>query len=327
MRIIKRWSEIIVCMICLAAPASAGQAQQASITYTPHWMPQSQFAGYYVALDRGYYRDAGLDVTIRHPSATENVVETLRNGECDVISLFLMTALEARDKGTDMVNICQLSQNSAQLFVTKASSGISRPEQLNGKRIGAWEAGFREIPEAVLQQAGSVVTWVPIVSSVNLFLQGGIDAMVVMLYNEYDVIINCGVNENELNRIFCSEHGFNIPEDGLYALGDSYSSRPDVFRRFVAASLKGWETAFAEKDYALDLVMKEMKSANVPSNRAHQQWMLDKMEELFKPGQKPVAEGELWQEDYQKAFSILSNMGRMTQTSPDFQAFYKKPGR
>ncbi len=324
MRPLKSLSVLIFLIACLLH-SFAGQAQQTPLTFTPHWMPQAQFAGYYVALDKGYYKEAGLDVTIRHPSATENVVESLRMGHCDVISLFLVTAIQARAKGTDLVNIGQLSQNSALLFVTKATSGLTKPADLNGKRIGAWEAGFREVPVAVLHAAGSQVTWVPIVSTVNLFLQGGIDAMVVMLYNEYDVIINCGVNEDELNMILCSEHGFNVPEDGLYALAETYKKNPDALRRFTEATLRGWEAAFADKKYALDLVSKEMRSAHIPSNMAHQSWMLDKMEELFQPGSKPVNKGELWEKDYLKACESLVTAGLDTELKPDFQSFYTNP--
>lgn len=323
---LKRLSALIFLIACVLLP-SVGQAQQIPLTFTPHWMPQAQFAGYYVAIDKGYYKEAGLDVTIRHPSATENVVESLREGKCDVISLFLVTAIEARAKGTGMVNIGQLSQNSALLFVTKATSGITKPADLNGKRIGSWEAGFREVPVALLQAAGCQVTWVPIVSTVNLFLQGGIDAMVVMLYNEYDVIINCGVNEDELNMILCSEHGFNVPEDGLYALADTYNKNPDALRRFTEATLRGWEAAFANKKYALELVSKEMKMAHVPSNMAHQSWMLDKMEELFRPGNKPVKKGELWEDDYRKAWESLVTAGLDPKLKPDFQSFYMNPNK
>ena len=326
MRPLKSLSVLIFLIACLLH-SFAGQAQQTPLTFTPHWMPQAQFAGYYVALDKGYYKEAGLDVTIRHPSATENVVESLREGKCDIISLFLVTAIEARAKGTDMVNIGQLSQNSALLFVTKASSGLTKPADLNGKRIGAWEAGFREVPVALLQAAGCQVTWVPIVSTVNMFLQGGIDAMVVMLYNEYDVIINSGVNEDELNMILCSEHGFNVPEDGLYALNETYNKNPDALRRFTEATLRGWETAFANKDYTLDLVSKEMKRAHVASNMAHQSWMLDKMEELFQPGSKPVKKGELWEEDYRKACESLVTAGQDAGLKPDFLSFYMNPNK
>lgn len=296
---------------------------QEKITYTPHWMPQAQFVGYYVAEDQGFYKEAGLDVTIVHPSPTENVADLLVRGEADIISMFLISSIESRENGIDIVNFGQLSQNCAELFVTKKTSGIESPEDFDGKKIGIWEAGFEEIPISFIKKYNCDVEWIPIVSTVNLFLFDGVDAMTVMWYNEYDRIIDSGINHDELNTFFFSDYGYNIPEDGLYCMSEVYEKRSVPFHKFLQATLKGWDYAFANKEYALEILMKRMKKANIPTNLAHQSWMLDKTEELFQLKDKPVKKGELYEKDYLNAFHVLKDIGRIKERQPDFQSFYK----
>ncbi|MCK5821261.1 MAG: ABC transporter substrate-binding protein [Bacteroidales bacterium] len=319
---------LIVFLVLLASTAFTVNpvfSQQTKLTYTPHWLPQAQFAGFYVAREMGFYNDVDLDITIQHPSPTEDVLDLLVAGKADIVSHFLISAIAQHQSGTKMVCFGQLSQNCAQMFVTRKKDSINKPEDLDGKRIGIWEAGFQEIPSALIDEYNCSVEWIPIVSSVNLFLMGGIDAMTVMLYNEYDQIINSGINEDELNPMLFSDFGYNVPEDGLYCLNETYYKNNDALKRFVSASLRGWEYTFANKEYALDLVWKEMKAANIPSNMAHQQWMLDITEKMYNRNDKPIEVGELLEQDYIDAFNLLITIGQLeAEAKPDFDSFYKK---
>ena len=116
----------------------------------PHWLPQAQFAGYYMALQKGFYAELGLQVKIIHPNASRIVTESLKNKEVDVISLFLVSALTAQDKGVPLVNIAQISQNSALMIVAKKSKNFKSIKDLQNKRIGIWKSGFDEIPKAFI---------------------------------------------------------------------------------------------------------------------------------------------------------------------------------
>lgn len=302
-----------------------GFSQVEKLTYTPHWLPQAQFAGFYVAREMGFYSDSNIDLTIRYPSPTENVFDLLLDGKADIVSQFLIGAINVHQSGTDIVCFGQLSQHCAQMFVTHKEDSIQKPEDLDGKRIGIWEAGFKEIPMALIGKYNCSVEWIPIVSSVNLFLMRGIDAMTGMLYNEYNQIVNSGINEEELNPILFSDFGFDIPEDGLYCLNNTYLEKAETLQRFVSATLKGWEYAFKNKEYALELVMKEMKAANIASNLAHQQWMLEITEKMFSISNKSIERGELLEKDYLDAFNLLINIGQLEAgTEPDFQSFYKR---
>lgn len=292
------------------------------ITFTPQWLPQAQFAGYYVAVKKGFYRSEGVDVNIVHPSASINAVQSLINEQSDIITLFLTSGLSSKNSGVDLVNICQISQNSALLFVSKKEKNISKLSDLNGKKIGIWKSGFDEVAKELIRSGNYKVEWIPLLSSVNLFLSGYLDAMTVMWYNEYDQIIQSGVNEDELNTFFFSDFGFNIPEDGLYCLSKTAIQRKGDLEKFVKASLKGWRYAKENKEETLEIVLEVMKKAHVPTNKAHQAWMLEKVLSRIEPGTKNVKEGELSETDFHKTQNMLIDGGYIKERI-DYKEFYK----
>jgi NitT/TauT family transport system substrate-binding protein len=295
----------ILVLILATLSFSLAQAQEHKLVFATHWLPQAQFAGFYVAKDKGFYKEAGLDVDIIHPSASVPATEFLKDGRADIISLFLITAINNRQKGLDLVNIAQLSQHSAILFVSKKTSGINSLAQFNGKKIGIWFTGFDEVPKAMVKNNNVQVKWVPILTSVNLFMMGGIDIMTVMWYNEYDQIYLSGMDRNELNTFFLSDYGFDIPEDGLYVMRKTASSRKNDLKAFVEATLKGWEYAAANKEYTIDLVLRLMQEAKVPATRAHQKWMLDRVLELQNLKGKKTRLSGLDPDDFKKALGIM----------------------
>jgi NitT/TauT family transport system substrate-binding protein len=284
-------------------------AQVNKLVFSPHWLPQAQFAGYYVAQDQGFYQEAGLDVEIIHPSVTINALEHLKGGTADIISLFLVTALTARSEGLELVNIAQFSQHSAIMMVSMKSSGIETLQDFDGKKIGIWMSGFEEVPKALVNEYQLEVEWVPILSSVNLFLMGGLDIMTVMYYNEYNTIYLSGVEHDELNTFFLADYGYDIPEDGLYVLSETLEERGDDLRKFVQATMRGWEYAANNKEYTIDLVVDLMRKQHVPSNKAHQSWMLDKVLEAHDIGRKPINNTQLYISDFEKAVSVLKERG------------------
>jgi len=302
-------------------------AQKETLKFAPQWFPQAQFAGYYVALDQGFYEEAGLDVKILHPTDDESSMKLLRTGKADVMSSFLMDALSARlSMDIPLINIAQLSQHSSLMFVTKAKSDIDTITELDGKQVAIWSAGFDRLPKALMKEKNNEVEFVPIYNTINLFLEGGVDAMTVMYYNEYDQIINSGVNKEELNTFFFSDYdGFDIPEDGLYCLEHTYRERREDLKKFVRATLKGWNYVEQNKEYALNLVVERMDKAHIANNRAHQRWMLNRMLDLLTPGDKDVKRGHLLESDFQRALNVIQSEARSgaEMQKIKFNDFYK----
>lgn len=318
----RRTCLILICVFTVTV--LYGQMQK--LTFTPHWLPQAQFAGYYVASEKGFYQQEGLDVEIVHPSASVMATEKLVKGESDIISLFLTSALTARDQGIDLVNVAQLSQHSGLLFVAYKDVNINKLADLNGKKIGIWESGFDEIPRALIQSNNCKVEWVPILSTINLFKERGIDALTLMWFNEYKQLLNSGINPDELTTFFFSEYSYNIPEDGLYCLSSTLKNKKPELEKFVRATLKGWEYARAHPQEAVEIVVALMKKSFVSTNLSHQKWMLEKMLEMIEPGNKNVSKGELAESDFIKTRNILFEGGYVTQKASFAEFYYPLTG-
>ncbi|MDD4771827.1 MAG: ABC transporter substrate-binding protein [Bacteroidales bacterium] len=314
----------LVFFLCLFAGIHSVHAQREKLVFSPHWLPQAQFAGFYVALDQGFYEEVGLDVELIHPSANISSINLLKEGKADVVSTFLMDAVKRRVNGLPLVSFAQLSQHSALMLVVKKSSGISSVADLNGKKLGIWSSGFDDIPFAFLHDQHIEMEIVRIHSSINLFLMEGIDAMTVMNYNEYNQIINSGINQEELVTFYLADYGYDIPEDGLYCLESTYASKKESLKKFAEATLKGWAYAGENKEYTLHLVVNEMEKAHLPNNKSHQRWMLDRMLELITPTNKNVSFGQLLPSDFLYALELVQRNANGGEKKLKMDAFFMK---
>ena len=254
----------------LSGPAWAQQ----KMTFTPQWTPQAQFAGYYVALELGFYNDAGIDLEIVHPNATESAITRLRNNSSQITTLQLCQAMETIDNGVPLVNILQTSMNNGLVIVSRKDEN---PIKQKGIRVGTWSVGFDQIALAMSLKEGLDYDWIRFASSINLFIAGAIDATLAMSYNEYYLIKQSGfqITENNVYR-FC-DHNYNVQEDGVYMLRDCYNKNKDAAHRFAEASKKGWEYCAEHPDEALDIVMKYVKQYNVATNRTLQKLQLQEI--------------------------------------------------
>ena len=248
------------------------QAQR--IVFTPQWTPQSQFAGYYVAQEMGFYQEAGVEVDFQHPSASYSATNLLLEGSSDIITQQLVQAMIAIDRGMPMVHVLQTSQHNALVLVSKSDS-LRTLEDLKGKKVGVWKSGFGELAYIMDTEKNLDIQWIPFLESVNLFLSGAIDATLAMGYNEYLKIRASGHEDKPVIRF--SETEYDYPEDGLYVSTDFYQRHPDKVKAFVEASRKGWEWAHEHPEETLDIVMKWAEKESVHTNRIHQQWMLEQI--------------------------------------------------
>ncbi len=293
-------------IIALFISYSAFGQELKKVVFTTHWIPQAQFAGYYYAKEKGIFKKYGLDVEIKSSGITESSQDLLAEGKTDFALMFFSTALTERLKDRDIVNVAQLSQKSALIFLAKKSSGIRIPEDFEGKKVGIWKTGFEEMPRAFFNKYKLDVNIVYLSSSVNLFVLGAIDVMTVMWYNEYHTVLNSGYNEDELIPFFFSKHGLDVPEDGIYCKREYYKNNKETTEKFVKATLEGWKEAFKHPQEALDIVIKYMNKDKIAANRAHQQWMLNRIKDIFMPADKSYKYGVFSEIDFNKTINILS---------------------
>jgi NitT/TauT family transport system substrate-binding protein len=254
-------------MLAAFMPAFAQQ-----ITFTPQWTPQSQFAGYYAALELGFYREAGIDVTITHPTKTYSSINMLLDGSSDIITSELIQAVVATDNDIKLVNLMQTTQHSTLVLLARDKNIQSMP-QLSGLKIGTWKVGFNEIPKMMDEEYRLNIDWIKFINPLNLYISGAIDATLVKSYSEQVLFTMSGITPGSILKF--SERGFDYPEDGLYVSEAFFKKNPQVCRKFAEASRKGWEWVRKNRKEALDIVMKYVKAENVPTNIYNQKIMLD----------------------------------------------------
>lgn len=324
----RRW---IICLLfmLLGACASAAEPINESInesikkaSFIPLWLPQAQFAGYYMAAEKGIYLKHGIDLRIIEGGPGRSPSEYLRDGRADFALLWLTTALQRRDAGLPLVLAAQMLQHSSMLLVARKDAGIRQLADLEGRKVGLWGGDFDIPPHSVFNQQGLKVQPVPQSATVNLFLRGGVAAAAAMLYNEYHTILNAGLNPDELMVFPLKEHGANYPEDGVYVLQETLERDPQLVQAFVRASLEGWDYAFAHPEETLDVMLRIIKEAHLPANRMHQRWMLARMQELMRPAGSGASAGALKRSDYQLVTQELRRRG-LVREALDYDMFVK----
>ena len=207
------------------------------------------------------------------------------------------------------------------MLVAKKTKGILKPQDVNGKKVGLWEAEFQIQPKAFFKRYDLKVKVIPQSFSVNLFLRGGVDVASAMWYNEYHSILNSGINPEELTTFFFYDYGLNFPEDGIYTLEKNFKKDLSLSCAFVKASIEGWQYAFAHPDEALDIVLKYMSIAKIPANRVHQKWMLERMKDLICPRDSKMPIGTLLKSDFLRVEKEMKENG-FIKGIPEFESFY-----
>ena len=248
-----------------AVIAGVGAAQAAdSVTLQLKWVTQGQFAGYYVAQDKGYYEEAGLDVEIKPGGPDIAPVQVLAGGGADVMVDWMPSALAAREKGIPVVNIAQPFEKSGMMLTCRKETGITSPEDFPGRTLGVWFFG-NEYPflswmsqlDIPTDGSDGGVTVIKQGFNVDPLLQKQADCISTMTYNEYWQVIDAGIPEDELVVFKYEDQGVATLEDGLYVLEESLADEAfvDKMARFVAASMKGWAYTKENPEEAAQIVL------------------------------------------------------------------------
>ncbi|NNE81185.1 MAG: ABC transporter substrate-binding protein [Silicimonas sp.] len=236
------------------ALAMATGAQAADdVTLQLKWVTQSQFAGYYVALENGFYEEEDLNVTIKPGGPDIAPPQVVAGGGADVLVEWMPAALAAREKGLPLVNIAQPFKSSGMMLTCWKDAGIATPEDFKGKTLGVWFFG-NEFPfmswmsQLGIETDGADDNGVAVLKqgfNVDPLLQRQADCISTMTYNEYWQVIDAGVSADDLITFKYEDQGVATLEDGLYVLEDRLSEEgfADKMERFVRASMRGWKWA------------------------------------------------------------------------------------
>lgn len=253
------------------------------------WLNQAQFAGYYVAEDKGYYKANNLEVEIIPGGPDITPAQKVNTGAADIAVDWVGSLLANRDKGQPLVDVAQFYQSSSLLLISKKSAGINGPADLKGKKVGVWGSGNEFEFRALMDKYGmdnsidnnKDMTVVKQGFEMDTFLNGQLDAASATTYNEYPVVLEAGVPESDINVINYNDEGVGMLQDHLFVTEDTMKSKRDVLIRFLAASQKGWQDAVNDQAFAVDSVMKRV-DANT-TTKEHQVTMMKEVAKLVMP--------------------------------------------
>ncbi|EKF43450.1 hypothetical protein NA8A_05443 [Nitratireductor indicus C115] len=261
------------------------------LTLQLKWVTQAQFAGYYVAKDKGFYEEEGLNVDIKPGGPDVAPVQVLAGGGADVMVDWLPSALAAREKGVPVVNIAQPFARSGLTMVCRKETGITKPEDFKGKTLGTWFFGneyplYNWLSKLNLPRDGSAegVTIQKIGFNVDPLLQKQADCITAMTYNEYWQVIDAGLSQDDIVVFNYTDEGVATLEDGLYALEDKLEDPAfvDKMARFVKASMKGWQWAKENPGDAALIVLDN--DATGAQTEKHQKRMMEEIAKLLGDG-------------------------------------------
>lgn len=298
--------------LAFAAAMAATAAQAADkVTLQLKWVTQAQFAGYYVAKDKGFYKDAGLDVTIKPGGPDVAPPQVIAGGGADVIVDWMPSALASREKGVPLVNIAQPFKRSGMMLTCRAETGIKTPEDLKGRTLGVWFYG-NEYPFLSWMSKLGIKTdgspgGVKVLKqgfNVDPLLQKQADCISTMTYNEYWQVIDGGLKPDQLVVFKYEDQGVATMEDGLYVLEDKLKDPAfvDKMARFVKASEKGWEWARANAKDAAKIVLDN--DASGAQTEKHQTRMMEEINKLT-----AGTDGTLDKGDYERTVKTLLSGG------------------
>lgn len=255
-------SALIACSAVLCNAAFAAD----KVVLQLKWLPQAQFAGYYVALSKGYYADEGLEVTIKPGGPDVSPVSVISHNGADVIVSWMPDALSARESGVPLVNIGQIFNRSGLTLTCRKSSGVSGPKDFKGKTLGVWYGGS-ELPFMNWMASLGYKTNVDIKLfkqdfSVAPLLDNQADCISSMIYNEYWQLVDAGIKESDLVTFSYESIGMSTLEDGLYVLESKLADPAFAVRltKFLKASFKGWNEAVKNPAEAARIVVSIDKS-------------------------------------------------------------------
>jgi NitT/TauT family transport system substrate-binding protein len=287
--------------VALAATACSSAATTAPLTkikFQLQWVAQAQFAGYYAAVDQGYFKDVGLDVTLVPGGPNVDNIQAVAAGNADIGTAWLPKMLQSRENGTDLVSIAQVFQRSGTRMVSFKDKNITDPKSFAGKKIGSWLGGNEPELFAALTKVGLDPAKENVIQQsfdMSGLLKGDLDVAQAMIYNEYAQVLEANnpatgkqYQASDLNLI-----DFNDPAVGTAMLQDQIfasdkwlktGTNTDVATKFLQASFKGWIYCRDNAQKCVDIVL----HAGSQLGASHQAWQMNEINGLIWPSPKGV---------------------------------------
>jgi NitT/TauT family transport system substrate-binding protein len=301
--------------------SDGGGSDLTPVTLQLQWVAQAQFAGYYAALDQGYYEDEGLDVTINESGTDTVPIDEIAAGNADYAISWVPKVLGSIEQGTNVTDVAQIFERSATTQISMKDKGITSAADLKGHTVGSWGFGNEWELFAGMQKSDVKLDDISLVQQqfdMNAFLAGDIDAAQAMTYNEYAQVletVNPKTGElftpDDLNVIDWNDEGTAMLQDAIWADADRLSSDDDYADttvKFIKASIKGWMYARDNPEKAADIVT----AAGSTLGTSHQLWMTNEVNKLLWPstsGGVGMIDEDAWNQTVDIAKSTKNETG------------------
>jgi len=268
----------------LSGMLTAAQADE-SVTLRLKWFHQAQFAGFYVAKEKDFYKSVGLNLDIQPGGPDFPAVQMVAGGNEQFGVTGADQILVARGKGVPVVALAVLYRKNPFVLFALKSTGIDAPAQFRGRKIGLKVGGNEElIYRAILSKAGvsaQDLSEIPVKFDMTPLLTGQVDVWPGYVINE---VITAREKGFDVNIIWPANYGINLYADTLFTTEKMLSEKPDVVRHFVAATLKGWNYAVAHAEEAAELTVKSAPKLSY----AHELAMMKESIGLLQPDGLPI---------------------------------------
>ncbi len=274
---------------CGGKETPAPQDASTAVTLNLQWVTQAQFAGYYVALDKGWFLEEGIELTIRPGGPDISAIDSVRTGTAQFGTSLLADIIVANEQANDIVSIAQIQQSNGLLLIAKKSSGIQQPKDFSGKKVGVWLGNWETQFNALIAKEGIGTNDFELVSqgfSMDAFINDELDVASAMIYNEYYSVLESGIDADEITIINYADYGLDFPGDVLFTSSIIAQENPDLCVRMLRASLRGWQYAIEYPEEAVDIVLKYDRSGI--QTREHQLAMMNEISKLVQVGIRPL---------------------------------------
>ena len=308
-----RSSQFTKGLLALAMAAAGFGAMAADkVTVQLKWVPQAQFAGYYMAAAKGFYKEAGLDVTIKPGGPDIAPTQVIAGKQADIVVDWMPSALAAREAGVPLVNVAQVFNQSGLMLTCKKASGVASPKDFKGKTLGVWYGGneypFLNWMGKLGLKTDSDIKILKQGFNVDPLLQNQAACISTMIYNEYWQLVDAGVKESDLVTFFYEKEGVASLEDGLYVLESKLKDPAFVARmaKFLRATFRGWNEAVKNPGEAGKIVVSNDMSGS--ASEKVQKRQMENVAKLITNASTPKM-GYLEPEAYERTVKVLLAAG------------------